>query len=148
MQNKDKQNSGQEWLYNLKPGDKVIVNYGNQGYYKVGQVKSVKMKKKKDGSGGNSSNDDNNCDIIIGVGSCTDINNPIDLFINGKRKMGRYSNNEILYEYSDYNYQELIGIPNVVRVLNDFRFEGLISKEDGKRLLLEIYSRLRKEGWL
>lgn len=120
-----------EWLYNLKMGDKVIVkcSWGWGEHYRVGTVNEVKEKKGK---------------IVISVKYGDKF---CYKFIDGKRKADRWSQ-EVLYEYNDFNYQKFIAEPSAIKKLNDFEFRKLLKNEKGKVLLLEIYSKLKKEGWL
>lgn len=134
-QNQDQENSNHDynrdhdtdkvnpllWLYNLKPGDKVIVNYGNRSYYRVAQVAKVKeVKSKKEGQKDK---------ILVYIKNGM---NNIDIFTNGSRKTGsgRWDLHEVLYEYTDDRYQELILAPSI---------------ESGMELLVEIYDKLKNE---
>lgn len=147
MQNQDNQDNqnhqdnqdAQKWLYNLKPSDKVIVNYGNQSYYKVAQVDKVKEVKSKK---------ENQKDKIL-VYIKNGMNN-IDIFTNGSKKTGsgRWDLHEVLYEYTDDRYQELILAPSIAGILDRFNFGKLLKSKNGIELLVEIYDKLKNERWL
>ena len=130
------------WLYGLKPGDKVIVNYGNQNYYRVAQVDKIKIKQVKT----KKEDCEHKEEVLVYIKNGM---NNIDVFKNGKRKIGgKWDLHEILYEYTDDRYLELIAAPSVVRILERFNFEKLLNSKDGMNLLMEIYGKLKNEGWL
>lgn len=152
-QNQDQENSNHDynrdhdadkvnpllWLYNLKPGDKVIVNYGNRFYYRVAQVAKVKEVKSKK---------ENQKDKIL-VYIKNGMNN-IDIFTNGSKKTGsgKWDLQEVLYEYTDDRYQELILAPSIAGILDRFNFGKLLKSKSGMELLVEIYDKLKNERWL
>jgi len=126
------------WLYGLKPGDRVIVNYGGQNYYKVAQVEKIKIKEvkaKKEDHGHKE-------EVLVYIKNCM---NNIDVFKNGKRKIGgKWDLDEVLYEYTDDRYLELIVAPSVVENLRRFNFGKLLKSKEGIDLLVEISSKLKR----
>ncbi len=76
--------------------------------------------------------------------------NNIDVFKNGRRKIGngKWDLQEVLYEYTDDRYQELILAPSVAGILDRFNFGKLLKSKSGMELLVEIYDKLKNERWL